>query len=1370
MLDAVTSKLSSIPKELIPVLSIGMVIIAVFLIIIFFVLCVLYLNTRPPSVIKKTEKKNPEIKKEPIKIRYEELPIISGRLGEVLSLGGILNVGPITKTFFKVMDILKNSTYKIRWRYKTPFFMIMGPDNSGKKVILDSLGFENISTPFSDVNSMWRIFKKGAIFNLPKIEDNANKDAFWSFLSELFMFIRPKRPLDGIIVTIPVDILLSTTYDLEKHAGELFDRIFKFQKDINFRLPIYIIVTKSDLISGFSEFSYFLDVKVKQQIFGWSNPYTLNTAFSETWIKDIIATVHDGIRKGVLSYALEQQIDENLEKIVLFEENFRKIEEPLSLYLNKMFRSHDPVDGLMLRGVYFIGKHKALFTSTGIIRPNALKPQNFSNTRVDDSIIYNDELCFLQDLFSEKIFRESNLAHPINSDRIDMTKKVFRNKVILVSSAAVITVGWFFGNNRIRTNINSNYKVLNNIKIKLQKIKDFEKNIDESAEARKSLDDQARDLLHHMPQINSFDFFSPFVLQTWFSSLPKNIMETMGYVFDSVIARALYMDLNTNTRNALDKYNEEQEANKETRDLFDINSFSSFRKLKKFVDNISSIKKLSSEYNSIRNLEDRENVVNLTSALFNDKFDIPEGVKSRQPNKRLMPPQFNIEEYSENIETALENLFNDFMNEAFDGLIEKIINNIVEDINKLESASKMANVAYSSQNLAHLYQKTVLFSDIMKNKNFEWAASRRFSPTKEYVDLISTLNTSEFVSEAFMQDILRTIESRFLKFKDRLRKFKTNFTENIISEELNKESEGFEAFQKELQILLNSPFIGVTPSGNFTKIISDDKMLIWDIRRLKELSDLIDKYNEFSGSMPPDIRPQFFDGYKVIARKCFYPTAQAILGNAQIFDDLPLGKSRELLEESYKTQALNIRNATISITKIAKFFDEVCDQDTLKDCGFTDLIISQYFGLLQKIDNLFSQETPYSTGDRLFDSWRGETNPRYLNMNDDAALKKYLTSQFKRIRFLAKDLAAPVVDLLSSPHIIEKIKDPDLIDKWQEIITSVNDYEEKKPGNSLEALETFLSNTLKNISVDSLDEQGDIKAISESKGDFFTSKRSDVAKALLTRADIVVYDKAAERYRSIRRFFNDNLSSNFPFNRDSQSDASLKDIEDFINLYEENSKGLIEVFEKNKTIKHINNQVFEFITSINKVMPLLKAWINHTKNSNIRQPLFTFNFELRPAPNIEAFTSALIEREIRINEVLANEGEDITYFNDNPAKITFSWVENADENPYEENLPANLIVRKNKAIFSYKGKWALFRLIEKHRMNKEAEAPNGVLLEFDVPLIDKSGGNKIVTSKIVMKVTPNVKVGDKASPIPWPVFTNNCPDLHAETQTFGNGT
>jgi hypothetical protein len=435
----------------------------------------------------------------------------------------------------------------------------------------------------------------------------------------------------------------------------------------------------------------------------------------------------------------------------------------------------------------------------------------------------------------------------------------------------------------------------------------------------------------------------------------------------------------------------------------------------------------------------------------------------------------------------------------------------------------------------------------------------------------------------------------------------------------------------------------------------------------------------------------------------------------------------------------------------------------MKDCGFAAMVVSHYMGLLEKVDALFNLETPYSTGGAVFDGWNGDRNPKFLNIGEEQALKKYLLSQFNRLKFLAKDLASPIVELLSMPPFAINLRDQTLLDKWREIITSIDDYEAQKPGNSIAVLESFLSDTLKQVSINSFDPQGEIKSISEDSGDFFATKRADVAKALISRADLIQYDKAAASYKAIQLFFNKSLAHKFPFG-DSEEEATLTDIERLIKIYDQQSTNLESVLEGNAERKQINPQVFDFLKSMDKLIPFLRTWISHVKSSDAQSAIVSFTVALRPSPETEAFTSSVLERQLRVKNVEVQDNGNTVFFNNDPVEMQFSWVEDADEKPYENNLPKNLKVEQPNATFSFTGRWGMFRLIEEHKMNKEVEYPNGILVQFDVPIINQS--NDVLTSKMVLKITPQMKDGDKMTPMMWPVFPSTCPDLHATEGGF----
>ena len=1358
--DLLSNGLALIPQQLVPVISVGMIVIAILHVIIFFGICIIYINSRPKPVIRRDPAKEEAKNKAPKKVRHEDLPILSGRLGEILSMYGFLRVGPITKIFFQVLDVIKNSTYDLRWRYKLPCFMMLGNEHSGKSTLLNSLNLEHLTSDGSEINTMWKLFKKGAIFEMPQTEYKEDDRKFWSFIAELFAFIRPRRPLDGLIITVPADVLISHSA-IEKYATEMFSKIFQFQHDINFRLPIYLIITKSDLIQGFTEFTYLLHESSKQQIFGWSCPYALNSAFTTTWIDDLFSTLHNGIRKAVIHFAQEKNINEDLEKAILFETNIKKLKTSLSAYLGAMFHSHNPSDGLILRGVYFVGLPKIITKpSSELLQPAALSPS--LSTHITYENAYSNSLCFVQDLFTEKIFKEHNLASPINVNSVNVNQVSFRNKLILTTSLLVFSAGWFWGNNNIRNKIYGHYKILLSIKRAMSQIKLLENNL-QSEQERAKLNKRISALIQSIPNITRWELTSIFVPQSWFSGLHKNIIYSLGLVFDSVVFRAMYIDLNLNTNNVLRDIEDSQDTRYQSRDLFDVSSFKSFKKLQDFAQHIMNLEKVSGEYNSIRTLEDRKSIVDLTSVLFKDKFEIAEEMTNHAPNKQLVPPKFDIEMFRAKIETGLTSLFSDFLTETLNVTIERVLQNISHDINLISEAAESTHIEYSQARLAKTYEKINLLTNVLKNQKFSWIAQDHFAPTKEYIKLINTLRTSNMISQECIQSLVKLGEIEFQKYKDRLISYETTLTGPLLAKSIQSPSAGLEKLQAELKTLLDQSFICVVPRGDFSTVILDDKMLLWDAAQLRKLSALIDKYYAFAESMPEDIREKFHDMYKVIAQKCFTPTVASLLGHSEVFEDMPLGDSRKVLEEAYQRQSLSLRNSSAILLKTVKLLQEF-QKDGEDPVGLAKLLASYYSTLLEKIDAIFNIETPYATGNAIFDNWNGNKSPNFLNYSNKEQVREYLATQFERVRFLAKELVAPIVDLLSALQTTEHLANKQLISKWKSIISNVDDYEAKKPGNSIAALEEFITNGLSKVKTEGFDNQGEIKDISETDGDFFLSKRSEIARSLLSRADVIQYDKAAKAYNNLSSFFNSNLSNKFPFGN-TTDEASVSDIETFVNMFENNCTGIADVLELNKSQKNVGNAAIDFLKTVGKIAPFLKAWVQHSKGSDASSASFLFKVQLRPSPNLEAFTSSVIEREISVDGVKIDNDQTGVFFNSNKVNAVFKWVASSDEQPNDRESTETLSIEKSNATFSYAGNWAMFRLIEAHKQSGDIEYPEGVILQFSVPIIDRSQNNISLISKMILKITPLIKSGDKTTPIAWPVFPKRSPNLHETTST-----
>ena len=189
--------------------------------------------------------------------------------------------------------------------YEMPWFLIIGPSGSGKSWVLRAI---KSLVPLVDTDPEGRpsgasatAGKGGTLmmdwWTCPDAivldtaggvvfpEEKAYESPEWELLLDLLRKYRPECPINGLLVVIPAEMLLLEAKDLvekgattlEEYAeslrGQIRDRL---QRGLQIRFPVYFLITKSDRIPGFREFSDEIESvtnapKLKDQIVGWSN-------------------------------------------------------------------------------------------------------------------------------------------------------------------------------------------------------------------------------------------------------------------------------------------------------------------------------------------------------------------------------------------------------------------------------------------------------------------------------------------------------------------------------------------------------------------------------------------------------------------------------------------------------------------------------------------------------------------------------------------------------------------------------------------------------------------------------------------------------------------------------------------------------------------------------------------------------------------------------------------------------------------------------------------------------------------------------------------------------------------------------------------
>lgn len=366
-------------------------------------------------------------------------------------------VAQLSERFDSALEILNKLKFQDKGRtkalYQLPWYIIVGPPGSGKTTALVNSGLEfPLAENFGKGalqgiggtrNCDWWFTNEAVLIDTAgryttqdshKVLDSSSWEGFLSLLKKN----RPRRPINGAIVAISLqDILLQSEEERLIHAKTIRSRLDELVDKLEIRFPIYVIFTKTDLISGFSEFFEDLAREDREQVWGVSLPNSTknNQSIDITFLNQEFSKLLDRLNERVL-WRMQQERDPQRCAAI---EGF-PLQMGNAMHLAEDFIKHAFVQNRFqnqpyLRGIYFSSGTQ---DGTPIDRLMSSVSANFGFSR--ESTSNNNSRgrsYFIARLFREVIFPESELVG-INR-RYERLIRVTRTAAYI--AATVITAG-----------------------------------------------------------------------------------------------------------------------------------------------------------------------------------------------------------------------------------------------------------------------------------------------------------------------------------------------------------------------------------------------------------------------------------------------------------------------------------------------------------------------------------------------------------------------------------------------------------------------------------------------------------------------------------------------------------------------------------------------------------------------------------------------------------------------------------------------------------------------------------------------------------------------------------------------------------------
>ncbi|HSP80294.1 MAG TPA: type VI secretion system membrane subunit TssM, partial [Myxococcaceae bacterium] len=329
-----------------------------------------------------------------------------------------------------------------------PWYLIVGPPGAGKSTALRNSGmkFPYLSAKGGGVkgvggtrNCDWWLTNEAVILDTAGryLSNEEDRPEWFAFLDTLLKY-RQRRPINGLIVAVSVSDLMDVDPQV---AGELGQSIRERLDEITSRLrtlvPVYLIITKCDLLPGFTEMYADLTRSERGQIWGYTVPTAAQAEAGTDLLLERFDELTSVLEQRTLRRLGQERRLEARERIYQFPQRFDSLRKNLAEFVQPLFLDNVYQDTPVLRGLYFTSGTQEV---KPVERLTGSSADIFGDGKPQAETSTEGRSFFLWDIFTKVMFQDQEMAVRSSMEELRHRRRQRMLTITYAAAAAALLV------------------------------------------------------------------------------------------------------------------------------------------------------------------------------------------------------------------------------------------------------------------------------------------------------------------------------------------------------------------------------------------------------------------------------------------------------------------------------------------------------------------------------------------------------------------------------------------------------------------------------------------------------------------------------------------------------------------------------------------------------------------------------------------------------------------------------------------------------------------------------------------------------------------------------------------------------------------